>query len=543
MNIFRCDSINIKQAHVAACVGICIALLIGCRARPFNQWGRESRSKGSSLSENGRPEYFIYTFTGPGSDPADYQAYSRNNFKRFAFRMTGSFMLSPESTSTLEWVSDLDEKSKLKLDCTQPLSGPPECRIVATFPRGIGDGISFECKANDVDFAAKKEQTVVPCTNGANLHLVLPSSLGVVKPPRALKSFEFMRTGNPLKASQARVPVISSNGPLKFRVPKNLSKNSVFVKNLKFAFEYWNSAAGRNLLSTELIESDDKFDFKQSGVFSADLEKGTLGRAGFFADGITGGIMAIHVRLNATMFEDDKLAPSVNVNDFLSTLIHELGHGLALAHNFAGSADPLGTASGGTTFMDYFKRSTPVSSTPLPYDLAAMRYLYQGEEPTKTFLHCTDLQSAYLPYCGEFDLAPMQVSELFQLFSSMDVDTLAQKLAGASFLAQEEHFDGANAGDPGAHLTLLDNTMFGDSNGGTSFRMAYKQIWFGIGQDPKKVAELKEKWLEGITAVRLKTASNTSLAGYPKLIRLLAWMESLMKKPFLLAGPTDGVEI
>ncbi|WP_394832254.1 zinc-dependent metalloprotease [Pendulispora rubella] len=78
---------------------------------------------------------------------------------------------------------------------------------------------------------------------------------------------------------------------------------------------------------------------------------------------------------------------------------HEIGHTLGLRHNFKGSLEPISS-----TVMDYnLTQDRARIGDPLPYDYAAIKYLYglSNEAPTQRF--CTDPDVLVDPECSRFD--------------------------------------------------------------------------------------------------------------------------------------------
>ncbi len=79
---------------------------------------------------------------------------------------------------------------------------------------------------------------------------------------------------------------------------------------------------------------------------------------------------------------------------YFETIMHEVGHSLGLTHNFKASTelemhDGVQDAS---SVMDYAPRwNRNRAKSPGSYDIAAIRWAYFGEEPTRNFAFCDDL--------------------------------------------------------------------------------------------------------------------------------------------------------
>jgi hypothetical protein len=81
------------------------------------------------------------------------------------------------------------------------------------------------------------------------------------------------------------------------------------------------------------------------------------------------------------------------------TAAHEVGHTLGLRHNFKGSLMPPSS-----TVMDYMSiEGKAASPRQGPYDVAAIRYLYNLSEDLPTEPFCTDGQGVADPFCTQRD--------------------------------------------------------------------------------------------------------------------------------------------
>jgi hypothetical protein len=78
---------------------------------------------------------------------------------------------------------------------------------------------------------------------------------------------------------------------------------------------------------------------------------------------------------------------------------HEIGHTLGLRHNFKASLLPPASS-----VMDYYDNETRSQvPTPGPYDVDALRYLYQLSDSPPSQPFCTDEDMLYDPLCAQWD--------------------------------------------------------------------------------------------------------------------------------------------
>ncbi|WP_158625054.1 zinc-dependent metalloprotease [Corallococcus terminator] len=87
-------------------------------------------------------------------------------------------------------------------------------------------------------------------------------------------------------------------------------------------------------------------------------------------------------------------------------MLHEIGHTLGLRHNFAGSIVYDGSPTGlrSSSVMDYVVDEDAIyGTTPGPYDVQAVRYLYGLDSQLPTWPFCTDEDRYTNPRCGADD--------------------------------------------------------------------------------------------------------------------------------------------
>jgi hypothetical protein len=222
------------------------------------------------------------------------------------------------------------------------------------------------------------------------------TNVAVVKPS---SQFEFFRVGSILKWQDWKVPVLDKTNPVTFEVDARLMQHDRFGQAFTKAVKYWNEAAGVTLINPKAkVVDDSKFSPRSSQIILApvdELDEITLAAKGDnFADSVTGEILALKI---------DVFNPEAEILTWV--LAHEMGHSLSLFHNFAASADPLKGSLGSTSIMDYITYDdlkNPDLAKVLPYDRAAMRYLYQGEKPNQKYLHCNDEQVPLRLDCNQF---------------------------------------------------------------------------------------------------------------------------------------------
>jgi hypothetical protein len=85
---------------------------------------------------------------------------------------------------------------------------------------------------------------------------------------------------------------------------------------------------------------------------------------------------------------------------------HEMGHALGLRHNFKASLLP------GSSVMDYALDDDAIANPkPGPYDIAAIRYLYQQSNDLPPQPFCTDEDTLRDPYCARRDSGSKPLSD------------------------------------------------------------------------------------------------------------------------------------
>jgi hypothetical protein len=401
-------------------------VLAGCQQRAFNKI--ESLDPG--------PDQFLFTtmdervFRGE-STVTSVKATQEVGLRRFALRSSGVFLPDgPERNGTLIATSDVDSTLKLSRQCIP--SG--ECRF--RVESGMDSGT--DCEASG---SKNPEMLYVVCSAGSGADGVKSGFLigsrgrivgagkgARVKPNTALETF---RTGPIFHGDNQSLLRVEDGQSIHFEVDDVLYSNPAFVEAFSKAVGYWNGAAGRELISPSLSSTKTfEFGFRRSLIKYNASTGSTLARANSLADPISGAILSM--RIDVFVIPDGKPATPKSP-DFASIITHELGHALGMAHNFAASYDPSVSDSDPTTsVMDY---SLDIGKfEPKRYDVEYMRYVYQGLAPNSGYLHCNDIQVAYVIGCSRYDL-PRQTAEVllqritdFSKISSSDLSSFPKDM-------------------------------------------------------------------------------------------------------------------
>jgi hypothetical protein len=197
-------------------------------------------------------------------------------------------------------------------------------------------------------------------------------------------------------------------------------------------------------------------------------------------------------------------ALAMGQEELRTTLAHEMGHALGLAHNFAASSDPLTFGlPAGSSVMDYYDSADmpkDLSST-LMYDQAAMDWIYRGNRPDKSYRHCSDVQSWYLLGCDKLDARVGPDKKLIEKATSLKEMLASDALLLRNFLdpvvadgAWSEVVKLKVGGDLSWAVEFLSNPV----TAGSFISAAYKYSVFS--PDPQTRAAVKKSWTELLEA-------------------------------------------
>jgi hypothetical protein len=370
------------------------------------------------------------TYGGAGS-VADPAAGMVSGLRRFALRSAGLFVPeAPEQNGVLMALDNLDGSTLFTRTCDS--SG--NCSFSVRDKNGGGPRCDVKAKRDDVE-------VYLPCiVANANAMGVGAPAIGVailnraaigakfsgsrVKPNTNLESF---RTGPFFRGDDQSLLRVAEGTSIQFEVDEKLAASPVFQKAYAIAANYWNTAAGREVLSPVLRSTNDfRFGFFRSLIRLNSKSGGTLARANSLADAVTGTILSMRVDI-FEIPETDVSSPTAP--SFSGTLTHELGHALGMAHNFAASFDDMNSAEVPTTsVMDYMIDDGDLRK-PHAYDVEFMRYVYQGEKPSGQRIHCNDVQTSYITYCTRYDVTkqtPEMLLARLKDFSTLTQDSLSK---------------------------------------------------------------------------------------------------------------------
>ena len=365
--------------------------------------------------------------------------------------------------------------------------------------------VTYVLKSNGSQFCrgsadANAASFSMPCSDGRIVFLRKMSDLpgwSQEPPIKPSVAFNFWRVGPVYSEDNQTLARVATQRNISFSVSPELSNNPVFLTAFSNAARYWNKAAQREIIDMNVNPTNDfSFDMDRSLIKLHPEGRGAILAMGkFLANPFSGVIL----RMSIDVFQVPAEKDVAGVQQFTWTLTHELGHALGLAHNFAGSSDPLAdAAAGSTTIMDYFLPGKSISD-PLPYDLQAMAMIYSGVKPTHKFLLCSDFQSWYKVGCDKYD-DPLSTSFEYwrkQLTTPLSAVIFAplpamwESVYSSKLL--KELLEKAKSGDPEAYAMLASDPILG------SGYKVLKLINFSDVLTPQQITELKALEQEQLT--------------------------------------------
>jgi hypothetical protein len=459
----------------------------------------KSASQTTSASEDNE-NAIVYTFMSrsafEGRSPqSEGAAAYKSGFREFAYRTTG--LLLPKQTAGDQSIFVDIEASELELlrTCSGDTCNIALRKIEGTKGTQTDEGDPDLCPA--VTVPAKQSEFVLDCPSFGIAHFAFRRSLPILASiplRRPHTAFELFRLG-PIYRGDAQVAAfVHKDAPIVFAVePVAIEKG--LLPDLQLAADYWNRAIGYTAIRIDpkAAIGGPQFSPLRSAIRYREEVSGIAASASNYADPVTGQILAMRLDIRTA-------AMSMSKEELRTTLAHEMGHALGLAHNFAASSDPLTIDSpAGSSVMDYYDSADmpkDLGST-LMYDQAAVDWIYRGKRPDKNYRHCSDVQSWYLLGCDKLDARVGPDKKLIDKADSLKVMLASDALLLKKFL-DPVVADGAWSEvvklKAGGDLSWAEKFLSDPVTAGSFVSAAYKYSVFS--PDPQTRAAVKRAWTE-----------------------------------------------